>query len=140
MISDTVSEGTATLAISFSNFLLGHAVPAALCVHVASSAGPACSMSTYGPHSGCLDGSACQPAVLSALTAVCSELPNAATKLLVSPCQRFERALLCLLLQVVYNYLGSVLSVIKNVTNLDGGLRPTEIRLPGKSSCPSAES
>lgn len=34
-------------------------------------------------------------------------------------------------LQVVYNYLGSVLSVIKNVTNLDDGLRPTETRLPG---------
>ena len=38
------------------------------------------------------------------------------------------------LLQVVYNYLGSVLSEIKNVTNLDGGLRPTEVMLPGKSS------
>ena len=42
---------------------------------------------------------------------------------------------MCPLLQVVYNYLGSVLSEIKNVTNLNGGLRPTEIRLPGKSTC-----
>ncbi len=45
-----------------------------------------------------------------------------------------------MLLQVVYNYLGSVLSVIKNVTNLDDGLRPTETRLPGKYSCTCAGS